>query len=413
MAEERTPFLWLPLLLAAAALAAFLVLTGLFTVPLVLLLLGSALLYPYRHRLPLARHLLWLFALGFALWLLREAGLLLLPFVLAILAGYLFDPWLERLRRWGIPRWLSALSIVVALLGTATLLSILIFPTVFTQLDILIKQLSTLYSTATSYLESRRFFQSLARYGIPPELVQRLLQQEVLPRLEQGFQALMSSLLTVLSGLSRILTHVVNVLLLPIVLFYLLKDFPRLRSVLVEVLSHQAPRALTLLQQASPIVRTYVGWVLFVSTLIGILSGTLYVLFDIPYSVMLGLLSGLLNPIPYFGILIVMGAGAIAILMGQSAHFLRDFLIFALILNGLHFFNAYVVEPRVLGTRIGLHPVVLILSLLLFGSILGVIGLLIAVPTTAVAVLLFEQWRLSAASTASGTPHVPSEAESR
>ncbi|GBD07455.1 AI-2 transport protein TqsA [bacterium HR21] len=396
MAEERAPFLWLLFLLAATALTAFLVLTGLATAPLVLLLLGIALVYPYRHRAPTARHLLWLFVLAFVLWLVREAGLLLLPFVLAVLAGYLFDPWLEWLQRRGIPRWLSALGIVIALLGLATLLSVLIFPVVFTQLDTLVKQLSNLYSTAASYLESRRFFRSLARYGIPPELAQKLFQQEVLPRLEQAFQALMSSLLTVLAGLSRVLTHVVNLLLLPIVIFYLLKDFPKLRALLVEVLSRQAPKALTIVRQANPIVRTYLGWILFISTLIGILSGTLYVLFDIPYGLMLGLLSGILNPIPYFGILIVMGAGAIAIVLGQSANFLRDFLLFALIINGLHFLNAYVVEPRVLGTRIGVHPVVLILSLLLFGSILGFVGLLIAVPTTAVAALLFEQWRASA-----------------
>ncbi|MCS6965788.1 MAG: AI-2E family transporter [Candidatus Kapabacteria bacterium] len=405
---ERGPYLWLLLLFTGVALGTFLVLTGLALVPFIVLLFGVLLVYPYRHQSRLAHHLLWLLVLAFAVWLLQAMGLLLLPFAIALLVGYLFDPWLRHLQHRGIPRWLSALSIVLALIGAVSALAMLIFPTIFTQLDTLIKQISTLYNAATTYLESRRFFQTLARHGIPPELVQEVLHRGILPRLEEALQTLMSSLLTALAGLSRILTHVVNLLLLPIVMFYLVKDFPQLQALLAEVLQRKAPRALQILQQASPIVRTYLGWVLFVSTLMGLFSGALYVLFGVPYGVMLGLLSGVLNPIPYFGILIVMGTGLVVILIAQSADFLRDFLIFAAIINGLHFLNAYVIEPRVLGKRIGVHPVVLILSLLLFGSLFGFVGLLIAVPTTAVAALLFNQWRQI---TPPELVHVPSDVE--
>lgn len=396
---------WLPLTLAGGALVAFLVLTELATLPLVLLVFGVALLYPYRYQ-PLARHLLWLLILAFVLWLLHGAGLLLLPFAIAFLAGYLFDPLLTRLERWGIPRWASAASVVLAFLASLTALSILVFPTIFSQLDTLVRQLSTLYNAASSYLESGHFLRLLARYGIPPELVQQLLQRDVVPRLEQAFQTLMNSLLALLSGLSHILTHVVNLLLLPIVMFYLLKDFPQLRTLLVDILQQRAPRALSLLCQSSPIVRAYVGWIITVSALLGLLSGFLYVLFDIPYGVILGLLSGLLNPIPYFGILITLGVGAIAIVIAQPTNIARDLLLFALIINGLHFLNAYIVEPRILGKRIGVHPVLLIASLILFGSLFGFVGLLIAVPTTAVGVLLFNQWRHQVPATLASPPEV-------
>ncbi|MEN3026912.1 MAG: AI-2E family transporter [Chlorobiota bacterium] len=394
--SERTPpYVWLILALAGGALAGFLVLTKLAVSPFVVLLFGIALLYPHRHSTPLARHLLWLLLLASALWLIQSMGLLLLPFGIALLVGYLLDPILAKLERHGIPRWLSALALVLGLLGGVAALSVLIFPTVFSQLDTLVRQLSTLYTTATTYLESRRFFQTLERYGIPPQLVQEVFRRDLLPRLEQGFQILMSALLDALAGFARIVTHVVNLLLLPIAMFYLLKDFPKLRAVVVEVLQRQAPRALAILLKASPIVRTYLGWITSISALIGLVSGALYVLLEIPYGVMLGLLSGLFNPIPYFGILITMGAGAIAILIAQSANFLQDFLLFSLVINGLHFLNAYIVEPRVLGHRIGVHPVLLIFSLILFGTVFGFVGLLVAVPTTAVAVLLFNEWRHS------------------
>jgi predicted PurR-regulated permease PerM len=386
-------FAWLPALLGTAALVGFLVLSGLALVPAVLLLFGFAALCPYRHHSSVARHLLWLLLLAAVLWLLQSLGLLLLPPLIALLAAYLFDPVLERLQRYRIPRWVAALVIVLAIFGAVGALSVLIFPKVFAQLDTIVRQISNFYTAAVQYLESRRFFRTFARYGIPPELLQNLVQQELLPRLEQVFQALLSALLSVLTELSRILTHLVNLVLLPILMVYLMADFPKLRRVIREVLQHQSPAALRVLQQANPVARAYIGWILFASAMIGLLSGILYALFDIPYAVMLGLLSGLLNPIPYFGVLVTMGAGAVAILLAQSEQFLRDFLVMSAIINGLHFINAYFVEPRVLGKRVGLHPVMVILALLLFGKLFGIAGMLLAVPTTAVAMTFFNQWR--------------------
>jgi len=370
----------------------------------VLLLFGFAALYPYRHQSLVARHLLWLLLLAAMLWLLQTLGLLLLPLLIALLAAYLFDPVLEWLERYRIPRWATALLIVFIIFGTAGALSVLIFPKVFAQLDTIVRQISNFYTAAVQYLESRRFFRTFARYGIPPEVLQSLVQQELLPRLEQVFQVLLSALLSALTELSRILTHLVNLVLLPILMVYLMADFPKLRRVIREVLQHQSPTALKVLQRANPIARTYIGWILFASTMMGVLSGILYALFDIPYAVLLGLLSGLLNPIPYFGVLITMGAGAVAILLAQSEHFLRDFLLMSAIINGLHFINAYFVEPRVLGKRVGLHPVVVILALLLFGKLFGIAGMLLAVPTTAVAMTFFNQWRANVRQSAASVP---------
>ncbi len=395
---------WLPALLGTAALAGFLVLSGLALVPAVLLLFGFAAVYPYRRHSSVAQHLLWLLLLAAVLWLLQSLGLLLLPLLIALLAAYLFDPLLERLQRYRIPRWVAALVIVLAIFGAVGTISVLIFPKVFAQLDTIVRQISNFYTAAVQYLESRRFFRTFARYGIPPEVLQNLVQQELLPRLEQVFQALLSALLSVLTELSRILTHLVNLVLLPILMVYLMADFPKLRRVIWEVLQHRSPAALRVLQQANPIARTYIGWILFASTMIGLLSGILYALFGIPYAVMLGLLSGLLNPIPYFGVLITMGAGAVAILLAQSEQFLRDFLVMSAIINGLHFINAYFVEPRVLGKRVGLHPVVVILALLLFGKLFGIAGMLLAVPTTAVAMTFFNQWRANMRQSAASVP---------
>ena len=63
-----------------------------------------------------------------------------------------------------------------------------------------------------------------------------------------------------------------------------------------------------------------------------------------------------------------------------------------LVVGGLHFFNAYVVEPRILGKRVGLHPIILLGSLFVFGHFFGFLGLLIAVPTTAILMMFLRDW---------------------
>jgi predicted PurR-regulated permease PerM len=101
---------------------------------------------------------------------------------------------------------------------------------------------------------------------------------------------------------------------------------------------------------------------------------------------------GLLNPIPFFGSIASMIIGIIVAIFVDPEHALNHVIAITLIVNGLHFLNAYVIEPRVLGSRVGLHPVLLLASIFVFGHFFGFIGLLIAVPTTAILMMFFREW---------------------
>jgi predicted PurR-regulated permease PerM len=101
---------------------------------------------------------------------------------------------------------------------------------------------------------------------------------------------------------------------------------------------------------------------------------------------------GLLNPIPFFGSIASMIIGIIVAIFVDPENALNHVIAITLIVNGLHFLNAYVIEPRVLGSRVGLHPVLLLASIFIFGHFFGFIGLLIAVPTTAILMMFFREW---------------------
>jgi predicted PurR-regulated permease PerM len=85
----------------------------------------------------------------------------------------------------------------------------------------------------------------------------------------------------------------------------------------------------------------------------------------------------------------------VTIILAQSPHPVMDIVLVTVIVNVLHFIATYVIDPRITGKRIGLHPVLLIAALFVFGHFFGLLGLIVAVPVTAVLMMYFDRWATS------------------
>lgn len=380
------------LLIGIAGISAFGVTTGLFSSPLILIGITLFLLFPYRRRSYLIRRLIILAILLFTLWLLGDMGFALLPFVLSFFIAYLLDPLVSRLQRGKFPRWLAALLIILLLAGLTAAVSVLIFPTVFSQLDQAIKQASSLVNSATSFLESRKFYRMLSDFGLPQDKMKEIMQTEFMPKLEALFATVLQALLSLLTGLSGLASQLINVILLPILTFYFVKDMPVLKDTLREALQNRNRKILYNLERINFILRKYIGWQILAAIMIGATSSALFMLFGVPYPVVLGILCGLLNPIPIFGSLSSMLIAIVTVLVANPTDVWANITAIILIINGLHFINAYLIEPRILGSHIGLHPIVLLASLFIFGHFFGFLGLLTAVPATAVLMMFYRDW---------------------
>jgi predicted PurR-regulated permease PerM len=101
---------------------------------------------------------------------------------------------------------------------------------------------------------------------------------------------------------------------------------------------------------------------------------------------------GLLNPIPYVGLLASLLIATVTIVLTNPPHPFADIVIVAIIVNVLHFIAAYLIDPRITGKRVGLHPILLIAALFVFGHFFGFLGLIVAVPATAVLMMYFTRW---------------------
>jgi len=380
------------IILSAITCMAFLFLTDMIASPLILFLIAFFLLFPYRHSSFIAGRLLTLQWAIFLLWMIMDLNSALLPFALSFGLAFLLDPIINAMERVKIKRWLGSIIMLGIIGGILATVAIFVFPPAYAQLDQVTKEVSRFVVQTTKYLESRQFYSMLQSFGIPKETVKQLVQDQLMPKAETLFASVMDALFALLTNISMIAAQILNLILIPIITFYFLKDLPTLKKFIKEILSIKNPHALSMMERVSDILKIYVGWQVLAVIWIGSAASLLLSLLGIPYAIVLGVAFGLLNPIPFFGSIASMIIGIIVAIFVDPQHALIHVIGIALVVNGLHFLNAYIIEPRILGTRVGLHPVLLLASIFVFGHFFGFIGLLIAVPTTAILMMFFREW---------------------
>jgi predicted PurR-regulated permease PerM len=361
--------------------------------PFVLFFAGMFLLYPFRMESTIVRRLMALMAITFLFWLVRELAALFIPFIVAFALAYMFEPVVYFLEQRRVARWLSALVFVLLLVGAGLSIAIFVFPLVFAQLNDIIRELSTLLTTASDYLESRQFFRLLSSYGLNSPETRELIKRELIPRLEGSLGAAFKTMLSFLTSVSNVVSQLLNIILTPILVFYFLVDFEKLKNGLRSALGGKNEKLLHDLRRINYIVRAYITGQAIAALVIAIAASVLFAVFGLPYPVVLGVICGLLNPIPYVGMALSMVIGFITVVVvGYGDGILLWLGVIAGVVGGLHFLDTYFIQPRIVGTRVGIRPLALIASLFIFGHFFGLAGLLVAVPAMASLLMFANDW---------------------
>jgi len=359
--------------------------------PFVLIASILFLLYPLRHE-QLSRTVIWLAVALFVLWFIYSLGGVLFPFIVAFLIAYLLDPFINRLQRWGVARWLSSLIVILIFLGAVVTFLLFIMPIALSQFQGIIDGISGIVGDVINYIQQRHIFETLAKYGFPMERFQSLLTEKFTPRLETILRSLLEGAFSVISSVSTLVTHLVNAVIIPFLAFYMMKDFPtivhRFKMIMPrsrrEIIAENAVKVDALFGR-------YLRGAITVAFIHGILASVLLWMSGIRYPLVLGIVAGVLSLIPYFGLLTSLSVSLLVALFSGEPVMLK--VLFVLITFAfLQVLEFSVLSPNILGKQIGLHPVLIILSLLVFGYFLGFVGLLIAVPTTAILIMLIKEW---------------------
>lgn len=390
--------MFLAIIISIIAMGFFLYETKMIFSPLILFIIFLFLLMPFRKESEFVRRLLVLISILFSGWLLSDLGFALLPFGIAFLFAYLLDPFVAMLERKKIPRWASALTIDFVFMSIIALVGIFIFPIIFSQLNDALIKFSSFYSKISANLDENDINNLLTRLGINQSSIHSIIQTDIAPKIESLLSSIMEALLQLLTKFSGLASRMINIILVPILFFYFLKDFQNFKDLLKSILERRNRKILFDLKRIDIILRRYISWQIAAATIIATASSIIFSIFNVPYAIVLGLFCGLLNPIPYLGVLLSMCIGIITVVIVNPDNLVPCIFVILSTITVLHFINAYLLEPNIAGKLIGLNPIVLIASLFVFGGLFGFIGLLFAVPLTATLIMFFKDWQDRAAS---------------
>jgi predicted PurR-regulated permease PerM len=363
--------------------------------PFILFFLLVFLIQPYsgtRH------HLLLVSATGLLtfIWLLDTTGFLLAPFVLALVLAYVLHPLVERMERRRIPRTWGTAILALPALGILALLMFVGIPALSAQIAEFIRGAPALLQTATLRMEQwQAQLQSrdlawldedalLERMrSIQPEAVMAWLQQ----RQSQIARGVWTGILGVGKGVGAVLSLLSYVFLTPILIFYLLRDWRNIERRLGELVpGPYRDRVVGFASEYDRLLARYLRGQLLAAGIVGVLTWLGFLIAGFPYALLLGVVAGVFNIIPYMG-LVASLIPALFIALFSAAPgvaLLKIVIVFAVV----QVLDSSVIGPRVVGEAVGLHPVWVLLALAVSGYFFGFVGLLIAVPLAVLVKLL-------------------------
>lgn len=326
----------------------------------------------------------WLAFLLATLALLFLLGPILTPFVAASILAYICNPLVGRLCRW---RWPRTLATVVVLLGLAALVVALLF----IMLPLLQQEVALLLAKLPDWIEllRQRLLPQLLGDGVADGASLRAwlaghwqsaggLAGKLLPWLGDSGAALFGVLM--------------NLLLIPVVLFYLLRDW----EVLLGKLSELVPlRRKVFVNQMAGEVDGVLAEFLRGQLSVMLLMSAYYVcalwLAGLEFSLPIGLLAGMLVFVPYLGMMLGLSLATLAAFSQFDA--LGGVLVVWAAFGIGQLLEGMVVTPWLVGERIGLHPLAVIFALLAFGQLFGFFGVLLALPFSAVLLIALRHAR--------------------
>lgn len=321
----------------------------------------------------------WLLFLAFFMLTLYVLGGVLTPFVAAMAVAYLLDPVVDKLERAGLSRTLATAMVTLGFCLFVAVLLVLLAPVLVGQFIGFARQLP-------SYLD-------LLRAKVPPliDLVRDKLPAGLIERLESAavdYAAPAANWLAkVAAGLiggGMVLLDLASLIVItPVVAFYLLRDWDRL----VARIDSWLPRAHaeTIREQGRTVDRTLSGF-LRGQSMVCLIQGAIYgvglSLVGLDFGLAIGLFTGLIAFIPYFGMAIGMIV-AVALALVQFGTW--QSVGWVMLVFGIgQFIESYLLTPRLVGDRVGLHPIWVIFALMAGGALFGFVGVLLAVPASAV-----------------------------
>ena len=359
------------------------------------------------------RRVQWAVLVVAILWVIGQLGPVLTPFVFAALLSWLGDPVVDRLQARDLRR-ITAVGLVVAVMLVILTLGLLVLlPLLEQQLVTLVESVPRyrdwLVGVALPWLQHRTGLEIMS--WLDPDRMFQLVGEHW-----EGAKGVATSVLGYVSrsGLA-LLGMVATIALTPVVTFFFLRDWDLIVAKIASLIPRRYyPTVALLARESDAVLGGFLRGQFLVMLIMGVLYGVGLWAVGLDVGVLIGVAAGLLTFVPYLGPTTVVVLGGIAALVqyGDWQHLLGVGVVWGL----GQVIESYVLTPKLVGDRIGLHPMAVIFSVMAGGQLFGFLGMLLALPVAAVINVLLryveERYRHSRAYTDEAAPDEPAKDDS-
>lgn len=356
-------------------------------------IVAVSLAWPMRF-LPEGKAALWTLGILGATWILHELRWVVYPLLGGILLTVWLEPSVEAWRRKRVPRPVAA-ALALLPLGLAGILAALVLvPTVAHEIEILIEKapaaLAVIRGWATPLLE--RVDPNLLDPAAPASGVLSEIPRQVLSYLEKVFKPALAGAADLGRGLGKAAQVAGAVFLAPLLAYYLLLDWPSIRSAGAALvpLRHQ-PGVERYGRECERVFRTYMRGQILLAGIEAVLYSVGFLFAGLDAAIAVGILAGFFSLVPVVGFWITLLVAALSALIGSDP--MGGLVGVAIVIGVVQAIEGQLLVPRIQGSGLGLHSMVVLLGVLALGVLFGVPGALLAVPVLAMLKLVWTDVR--------------------
>ncbi|HHX01515.1 MAG TPA: AI-2E family transporter [Firmicutes bacterium] len=316
--------------------------------------------------------------LSLSLLFLYRVRVILSPFLFAALIAYIAFPLVSVFERREVPRPI-AIILVYLLFAVFVGISVsFLIPQLAQEVDELLK---TIPDQTEKLADGLSLWRSLDQISVP-EVLQTGFDL-VVGRIQQLVEGVAQRIAGILVGM---FSQIISLLIAPILAFYLLRDLEVIkRRTIMSIPKQYRLTVYKLCKEMNRVLNGFIRGQLVNALLVGSLIAIGLAVLGVKYALFIGLLAGVFNIIPYFGPVIGFIPASLFALAKSPISVLWVLVLF-IVVNQL---EANIISPKIIGERVGLHPLAVIFAIFAGGELMGIIGMLIAVPAAAIVRIVF------------------------
>ena len=326
----------------------------------------------------------WGVALVFALFV-YFLHPILTPFLVAIVLAYMFDPVVDRLERLGLSRTWGVVTVF-------TLFTVIVTALVLVLVPLLAKQLMKLYQLAPQvldWLQHTAMPWAQSKFGLSDGFWKfDKIKAAITEHMGEASDVVGVVLSQATASSLALIGFLANLVLIPVVAFYLLRDWDIMLAKIRGLLPRdREEQIVSLAKECHDVLGAFVRGQLLVMLALGVIYSAGLMLVGLELGLLIGLMAGIAAIVPYMGFIIGIGAALIAGLFQCGGDLYPMLGIVAVFMVG-QALEGTVLTPLLVGDKIGMHPVAVIFAILAGGELFGFTGVLLALPVAAVIMVL-------------------------